>query len=165
MEQLFNKISVSAICLCGICIKMMEENTGANLSYKRMTPVFFVCKEQSSRMKSQLIKKDSAANRQSVRPIKRKDKKVVAFISGIKPRKRKSPTHKLYVGLFQWRKRWDSNPRAREGYLISSFIKCVPRSVSFVSVSASFVLGAKPHKYWLFHVETPRKPVISGKFE
>lgn len=33
-----------------------------------------VCKEQSSRMKSQLIKKDSAANRQSVRPIKRKDK-------------------------------------------------------------------------------------------
>ena len=73
---------------------MMEENTGANLSYKRMTPVFFVCKEQSSRMKSQLIKKDSAANRQSVRPIKRKDKKVVAFISGIKPRKRKSPTHK-----------------------------------------------------------------------
>lgn len=101
MEQLFNKISVSAICLCGICIKMMEENTGANLSYKRMTPVFFVCKEQSSRMKSQLIKKDSAANRQSVRPIKRKDKKVVAFISGIKPRKRKSPTHKLYVGLFQ----------------------------------------------------------------
>lgn len=94
MEQLFNKISVSAICLCGICIKMMEENTGAKLSYKRMTPVFFVCKEQSSRMKSQLIKKDSAANRQSVRPIKRKDKKVVAFISGIKPRKRKSPAHK-----------------------------------------------------------------------
>ena len=99
---------------------MMEENTGAKLSYKRMTPVFFVCKEQSSRMKSQLIKKGSAANRQSVRPIKRKDKKVVAFISGIKPRKRKSPAHKLYVGLFQWRKRWDSNPRAREGYLISS---------------------------------------------
>ena len=95
MEQLFNKISVSAICLCGICIKMMEENTGANLSYKRMTPVFFVCKEQSSRMKSQLIKKGSAANRQSVRPIKRKDKKVVAFISGIKPRKRKSPAHKV----------------------------------------------------------------------
>ena len=122
MEQLFNKISVSVICLCGICIKMMEENAGAKLSYKRMTPVFFVCKEQSSRMKSQLIKKGSAANRQSVRPIKRKDKKVVAFISGIKPRKRKSPTHKLYVGLFQWRKRWDSNPRAREGYLISSFI-------------------------------------------
>ncbi len=97
MEQLFNKISVSVICLCGICIKMMEENTGAKLSYKRMTPVFFVCKEQSSRMKSQLIKKDSAANRQSVRPIKRKDKKVAAFISGIKPRKRKTSTQGLIV--------------------------------------------------------------------
>jgi hypothetical protein len=64
-----------------------------------------------------------------------------------------------------WRKRWDSNPRAREGYLISSFIKCVSGSVSFVSVSASFVLGAKPHKHWLFHAKAPKKPVISGKFE
>ena len=79
---------------------MMEENTGANLSYKRMTPVFFVCKEQSSRMKSQLIKKGSAANRQSVRPIKRKDKKVVAFISGIKPRKRKKPYTQIVCRAF-----------------------------------------------------------------
>ena len=66
---------------------------------------------------------------------------------------------------FLWRKRWDSNPRAREGYLISSFIKCVLGSASFVSVSASFVLGAEPHKYWLFHAEAPKKPGISGKFE
>ncbi len=64
-----------------------------------------------------------------------------------------------------WRSGWDSNPRAREDYLISSFIKCVLGSVSFVSVSASFVLGEKSHKYWLFHVKTPRKPVVSGKFE
>lgn len=132
MEQLFNKISVSVICLCGICIKMMEENTGANLSYKRMTPVFFVCKEQSSRMKSQLIKKGSAANRQSVRPIKRKDKKVVAFISGIKPRKRKSPTHKLYVGLFQWRKRWDSNPQ--KSFTIKSYINTIEVFMRFYRI-------------------------------
>lgn len=26
----------------------------------------------------------------------------------------------MVTGLFEWRKRWDSNPRAREGYLISS---------------------------------------------
>ena len=34
-----------------------------------------------------------------------------------------------------------------------------------LSVSDSFVLAAKPHKYWLFHAKTPKKPVISGEFE
>ena len=65
-----------------------------------------------------------------------------------------------------WRSGWDSNPRAATNRkLISSFIKCVSGSVSFVSVSDSFVLAAKPHKYWLFHAKTPKKPVISGEFE
>ena len=79
---------------------MMEENTGANLSYKRMTPVFFVCKEQSSRMKSQLIKKDSAANRQSVRPIKRKDKKSCCFYIGHKTPKKKKPCTQIVCRAF-----------------------------------------------------------------
>ncbi len=48
---------------------------------------------------------------------------------------------------------------------ISSFIKCVSGSVSFVSVPASFVLAAKPHKHWIFHIQLPKKPVISGKLE
>ncbi len=49
--------------------------------------------------------------------------------------------------------------------MISSFIKCVSGSVSFVVVSDSFVLGAKPHKYWVFHAEPLKKPGFSGKFE
>ena len=64
-----------------------------------------------------------------------------------------------------WRSGWDSNPRALADNLISSFIKCVSGSVSFVFVSASFVFGAKPHKHWLFHAKAPKKPVFSGKFE
>lgn len=57
-------------------------------------------------------------------------------------------------------------PTCREsGKRISSFMKCVSGSVSFVSVSVSLVLAAKPHKHWIFHAETPKKPVISGKFE
>ena len=57
-------------------------------------------------------------------------------------------------------------PTCREsGKRISSFIKCVSGSVSFVLVSARFVLGEKPHKYWVFHAETPKKPGFSGKFE
>ncbi|WP_195543178.1 hypothetical protein [Massiliimalia timonensis] len=48
---------------------------------------------------------------------------------------------------------------------ISSFMKCVSGSVSFVLVSDSFVLGAKPHKHCILRTKTPKKPVISGKFE
>ena len=35
-----------------------------------------------------------------------------------------SPSKKppLTGGFFTWRKRWDSNPRARKGYLISSLL-------------------------------------------
>ena len=36
---------------------------------------------------------------------------------GIKKKKSRNP-HGYWI--FRWRKRWDSNPRAREGYLISS---------------------------------------------
>lgn len=38
-----------------------------------------------------------------------------------------------------WRKRWDSNPRAREDYLISSLLVSVSTSGRFVSVSGRFV--------------------------
>lgn len=41
----------------------------------------------------------------------------VIFRVGIKKKKSRNP-HGYWI--FQWRKRWDSNPRAREGYLISS---------------------------------------------
>ena len=64
-----------------------------------------------------------------------------------------------------WRSGRDSNPRVVSHKLISSFIKCVSGSVSFVSVPASFVLAAKPHKHWIFHIQLPKKPVISGKLE
>lgn len=39
------------------------------------------------------------------------------FGVGIKKKKSRKP-HGYWI--FRWRKRWDSNPRAREGYLISS---------------------------------------------
>ena len=39
------------------------------------------------------------------------------FGVGIKKKKSRNP-HGYWI--FRWRKRWDSNPRAREGYLISS---------------------------------------------
>ena len=45
----------------------------------------------------------------------------------------------LRPGSAWWRKRWDSNPRAREGYLISSLLVILSRSGSFVSVSGRFV--------------------------
>lgn len=64
-----------------------------------------------------------------------------------------------------WRRRWDSNPRYREVQLISSFIKCVSGLVSFVSGSVSLVLGEKPHEYWIFYAETPKKSGVSGKLE
>ena len=64
-----------------------------------------------------------------------------------------------------WRSGRDSNPRAIARKLISSFMKCVSGSVSFVLVSDSFVLGTKPHKHCIFRTKTPKKPVISGKFE
>lgn len=76
---------------------------------------------------------------------------------------KKTPTNILACG--DWRSGWDSNPRARENYLISSFMKCVSGSVSFVLVSVSFVLGTKPHKHCIFRTETPKKPVVSGKCE
>ena len=41
----------------------------------------------------------------------------VVFGAGIKKKKSRNP-HGYWI--FRWRKRWDSNPRAREGYLISS---------------------------------------------
>lgn len=63
------------------------------------------------------------------------------------------------------RKRWDSNPRAREDYLISSFMKCVTKTGQLVSASGSFVPAAKPHKHWDFHTESLKKPDISGEFE
>ena len=56
-------------------------------------------------------------------------------------------------------------PRYREVQLISSFIKCVSGLVSFVSGSVSLVLGEKPHEYWIFYAETPKKSGVSGKLE
>lgn len=56
-------------------------------------------------------------------------------------------------------------PRYREVQLISSFIKCVSGLVSFVSGSVSLVLGEKPHEYWMFYAETPKKSGVSGKLE
>ena len=57
-------------------------------------------------------------------------------------------------------------PTCREpGKRISSFMKCVSGSVSFVFVSVSLVLGTNPHKHCIFRTKTPKKPVIPGKFE
>ena len=55
-------------------------------------------------------------------------------------------------------KRFELLRRFEPTYRISSFIGCV-------SASASFVLGAKPQKHWIFHAEAPKKPNIPGKFE
>ena len=43
-------------------------------------------------------------------------------------------------------------------YRISSFIGCV-------SASASFVLGAKPQKHWIFHAEAPNSRTGKSDFE
>lgn len=64
-----------------------------------------------------------------------------------------------------WRSGRDSNPREVSLKLISSFMKCVSGSVSFVLVSVSLVLRTKPHKHCIFRTKTPKKPVVSGKFE
>ena len=46
---------------------------------------------------------------------------------------------------------------------ISSFMKCVSGSASFVLVSDSFVLGARPHKHCIFRSKTQKKSVVSGQ--
>lgn len=65
-------------------------------------------------------------------------------------------------GRLFWRSGRDSNPRAIARKLISSFVKCVTGTAHLVSVSDSFVPAAKPHKCWAFHIESPRKPAVSG---
>ena len=53
-----------------------------------------------------------------------------------------------------WRRRWDSNPRAREGYLISSLFVSVSRSGGFVLFSGRFVCAeSRINKAF-----SPRKP-------
>ena len=49
--------------------------------------------------------------------MERTAEKKAIFGVGIKKKKSRNP-HGYWI--FRWRKRWDSNPRAREGYLISS---------------------------------------------
>ena len=56
------------------------------------------------------------------------------FGVGIKKKKSRNP-HGYWI--FRWRKRWDSNPRAREGYLISSLLCNCDGGVRFGVVSVS----------------------------
>lgn len=56
------------------------------------------------------------------------------FGVGIKKKKSRKP-HGYWI--FRWRKRWDSNPRAREGYLISSLLCNCDGGARFGVVSVS----------------------------
>ena len=71
--------------------------------------------------------KNSAANQSETNP---HENKCALCLSDAKippaaargPKIKRKPRTRMACGGSLWRKRWDSNPRAREGYLISSFI-------------------------------------------
>ena len=84
----------------------------------------------------------------------------VVFLVDIKKKKSRNP-HGYWI--FQWRKRWDSNPRAREGYLISSQARydhfdTLPYMLTrhFPDVFAKKKLLERTAKYSVFRTAGPR---------
>ena len=71
----------------------------------------------------------------------------VIFRAGTKKKKSRNP-HGYWI--FRWRKRWDSNPRAREGYLISSLLVILQKAGSFVTASGLFVCAKSRMKSGFF---------------
>lgn len=81
----------------------------------------------------------------------------VIFEAGAKKKKSRNP-HGYWI--FRWRSGWDSNPRAREGYLISSLLCNCDGGVRFGVVSVSPVPAESRLKSGFF----ARKALRDGLF-
>ena len=67
--------------------------------------------------------------------MERTAKNQVIFRAGTKKKKSRNP-HGYWI--FRWRSGWDSNPRAREDYLISSAAPSTTRTTLHMSIRKSF---------------------------